>query len=145
MPTVILPLRPQTHVRAVQSDAMLFRIPIDQLRPEGRKRRDRLQKYNDYKDALFNAALELGFTFPDEYFWVTYFIPIPASWKKWRRREGNLRPHRSKPDKDNLDKAFFDGLLKADQVIWDSRSTKIWLDHPTGYIQIVWGDDLQDH
>jgi Holliday junction resolvase RusA-like endonuclease len=36
------------------------------------------------------------------------------------------KPHQSKPDKDNLEKALMDALFTDDSHIWDSRVTKLW-------------------
>ena len=36
------------------------------------------------------------------------------------------KPHRMKPDKDNLEKGFLDSILKEDSVVWDGRVTKLW-------------------
>ena len=36
------------------------------------------------------------------------------------------KPHQSKPDIDNLIKAFLDALLDDDAHVWDIRATKVW-------------------
>lgn len=145
MPIVVLNIPPQTSVRSVQGDSIFFRIPEDQLRPEGLKRKKRLERYNRYKDDLFDIANSQDFILPSEdYFRIMYFIPMPKSWRKWKKEKHNGRKHQSKPDKDNMDKALQDALLKHDQVIWDSRSTKVWTDGP-GHIEIIWGDSLSSY
>lgn len=141
MPTVTLMIKPQTHVRSTQGDAILFRIPEAQLRAPGLKRKMRLVKYNNYKNDLVDEAIDCNFAIPDESFHVIFFMPFNKTARKHFRLDNNMRPHRVKPDVDNLYKAFSDALKKdRDQVIWDARMTKVWIDHPTGYIQVSWGD-----
>lgn len=141
MPTVTLMIKPQTHVRSTQGDAILFRIPEAQLRAPGLKRKTRLVKYNNYKNDLVDEAIEHNFSIPNDPFHVIFFIPFNKTARKHFRLDNNMRPHRVKPDVDNLYKAFSDALKKdKDQVIWDARMTKVWIDHPTGYIQITWGE-----
>lgn len=145
MPSVTLKIQPQTQVRSVQGDKIYFKIPKDQLRPEGLKRRLRLERYNQYKSDLFDVALEAGFKIPhDEYFHIIFFIPMPRTWRKWKRDKHDMRPHQSKPDKDNLEKAFMDALLKRDQAVYDSRVTKFWTADPVGWIEIHWGEEARN-
>lgn len=37
----------------------------------------------------------------------------------------NGKPHQSKPDKDNLERALLDALFEDDAHIWDSRARKL--------------------
>ncbi|VVT52223.1 Phage Holliday junction resolvase [Kosakonia radicincitans] len=57
---------------------------------------------------------------------VTFVLPMPTSWSKKKRAEMNGKPHQTKPDKDNLEKALLDALFESDAHIWDSRVTKLW-------------------
>ena len=136
MTTTILNIRPQTHIRSTQQDSVLFRIPEDKLSPQGLKRKKRLDRYNNYKRDLFDVALDAGFTIPDDYFHVIFFLPMPKTYRKKQRLELNMRAHKIMPDVDNLAKAMFDSLKKRDQTIHDVRIQKIWIEHPTGFIQI---------
>lgn len=68
----------------------------------------------------------LGVTLPESYAHVTFVIPMPKSWSKKKRAEMDGKPHQSKPDKDNLEKALMDALFTDDSHIWDSRVTKLW-------------------
>jgi Holliday junction resolvase RusA-like endonuclease len=141
MPTVTLMIKPQTHVRSTQGDSIFFRIPEDKLLPPGLKRKKRLVRYNDYKNDLLNEAIEHNFSIPDGMFHIIFFIPFNKTARKNFRLDNNMRPHRVKPDVDNLYKAFADALKKdRDQVIWDARMSKVWIDHPTGYIEVSWED-----
>lgn len=66
-----------------------------------------------------------GVVLPESYH-VTFVMPMPKSWSKKRRAEMTGKPHRQKPDKDNLEKALLDALHEDDSHIWDGRVTKLW-------------------
>ena len=34
--------------------------------------------------------------------------------------------HQAKPDKDNLEKGFWDALFEEDEAVWDARVSKFW-------------------
>lgn len=65
-------------------------------------------------------------TLPDGGWHVTFVIPMPASWSKKKRAEFNGKPHKSKPDCDNMLKALMDALYDDDAHIWDVRVSKVW-------------------
>lgn len=129
-------ITPQTSVRSTQNDSVLFRIPEDQLSLHGLKRKRRLERYNLYKSDLFDEALSCSFVIPEDYFHITFFMPVRKSFRKWKKEALHLRPHLVKPDADNLFKAFLDALKKRDQVVYDFRCTKVWINSPNGHIQI---------
>ena len=62
-PKIILNITPQTHVRATQGDSVFFRIPREKLRPQGLKRLQRLERYNQYKVDLSAEAKKKNFIF----------------------------------------------------------------------------------
>ncbi len=66
---------------------------------------------------------------------VVFFLPMPDSWSKKKKREMLGKPHQSKPDADNLMKAFKDSLAINDEQIWDERSRKFWGDK--GSIMVI--------
>lgn len=81
------------------------------------------------------------FDFKDELYWLVgksiklignplsllFEIPMPKSWSKEKRALHNGQPHKSKPDLDNLIKAFQDALLEDDSHIYEYGSMKkIW-------------------
>lgn len=57
---------------------------------------------------------------------VIFHIPMPFSWSKKRQREMCGTPHLSKPDLDNLLKAFWDCLLPSDSHCWQCWAEKRW-------------------
>lgn len=65
-------------------------------------------------------------TLPEFGAWIVFHIPMPATWTKKKKAEMNGRPHKQKPDADNLAKALMDAVHKDDSVVWDIRATKVW-------------------
>jgi Holliday junction resolvase RusA-like endonuclease len=135
---IILNLTPQTNVRATQGDKVFFRIPEADLRPPGLKRKRRLERYNNYKIAIKAEAAIKGFNFPTKGTSVKFYIPMPKSWSKKKRKAMHGMVHNSTPDMDNFLKALGDGLLIQDKHIGHlSELGKYWVDFPIGWIEIV--------
>lgn len=134
---VIFNINPQTNVRATQGDRIFFKIPRDKLRPSGLKRLLRLEKYNSYKISLSAIAKSKRFVPPEQGGHLVFYIPVPKTWKKYKKQEMHLKLHQSKPDWDNLAKAFFDGLLMEDKHIADVRVTKRWVNNEQGWIEFI--------
>lgn len=134
---VVFNITPQTNVRATQGDRIFFRIPREKLRPPGLKRLLRLEKYNDYKLTLSGLAKQKRFVPPDQGGHLVFYLPVPKSWKKYKKEEMHMRLHQSRPDWDNLAKAFFDSLFSEDMHIADVRVTKRWVNLETGWIEFI--------
>jgi Holliday junction resolvase RusA-like endonuclease len=132
---VVFDINPQTNVRATQGDRIFFKIPRDKLRPEGLKRLMRLERYNDYKISLSAIAKSKRFAPPEQGGHLVFYIPVPKSWKKYRKEEMHMKLHQSKPDWDNLAKAFFDSMFAEDMHIADVRVTKRWVNLERGWIE----------
>lgn len=130
-------ITPQTYVRVVYNDRVFFRIPRTELRPEGLKRLERIEKYNEYKVKLATEAKKLNFTMPEQGAHVTFYIPVSKSWKKYKKEAFHLKLHQERPDADNLYKAFSDGLMYEDKSISDVRITKKWVNSESGWIEIT--------
>jgi Holliday junction resolvase RusA-like endonuclease len=139
---VILNINPQTHVRATVGDRIFFRIPRNKLRPAGLKRLLRLEKYNQYKIDLNALAKAKRFELPEQGAHITYYIPVPKSWRKYKKAEMHMHLHQSTPDVDNLTKALFDSLMEEDKHIADIRITKKWVNQEQGWIEIVINNPL---
>lgn len=134
---IIFDIDPQTHVRATQGDRIFFKIPREKLRPAGLKRLMRLEKYNEYKVSLNALARSKRFSPPEQGGHLIFYIPVPKSWKKYKKEEMHMRLHQSKPDWDNLAKAFFDSILSEDMRIADVRVTKRWVNLENGWIEFI--------
>jgi len=136
----IFSINPQTHVRATQGDRIFFKIPRDKLRPEGLKRLMRLERYNQYKIDLSALAKAKKFVPPEQGGHLIFYIPVPKSWKKYKKEMMHNQLHQSTPDWDNLAKAFFDSLLSEDKQIADVRVTKKWINQEAGWIEFIKND-----
>jgi len=133
----IFEINPQTNVRATQGDRIFFRIPREKLRPPGLKRLLRLERYNEYKISLSAIAKQKRFDPPEQGGHVIFYIPVPKTWKKYKKQEMHMKLHQQTPDWDNLVKAFFDGLLAEDKYIADVRVTKRWVNAENGWIEFI--------
>jgi len=130
-------ITPQTHVRSTQGDRIYFRIPREKLRPAGLTRLLRLERYNQYKIDLSALAKQIRFTPPEQGGHLSFYIPVPRTWKKYKKEQYHLQLHQSTPDWDNLAKAFFDSLLHQDKGIADIRVTKKWVNQESGWIEFT--------
>ena len=92
------------------------------------KKRPCVAKYWDFKDnllkddVLVNQARKLLLSPYKLIFW----LPMPRSWSKKKKRSHDGQPHKQKPDKDNLEKAFLDALLGDDSAVWSGWVEKRW-------------------
>ena len=58
---------------------------------------------------------------------VTFYIPMPQSWSKKKKKAMDGQPHQQTPDLDNLLKALSDACYQDDSVIWHySAISKRW-------------------
>lgn len=130
-------INPQTNVRSTQNDRIYFRIPRNKLRPEGLRRLERLERYNNYKAELKAIAKRIGFEPPEQGGHLIFFIPVSKSWSNYRKREMHMKPHKQVPDWDNCAKAFFDAIVQQDNYIADMRVTKLWVNKPNGWIEFL--------
>jgi Holliday junction resolvase RusA-like endonuclease len=133
----ILNITPQTNVRATQGDRIFFRIPREKLRPDGLSRLLRLEKYNDYKSSLSALVKQQRFTIPEQNVHMIFYIPVPKTWKEYKKKEMHMKLHQQKPDIDNLVKAVFDSIFTEDKYIADFRATKRWVNQPDGWIEFI--------
>lgn len=85
------------------------------------KKRPAVMRYWAFKDEVQLKIKELPIPYH-----VIFLIEMPKSWSKKKRLEMVGTPHRSRPDKDNLEKALLDALYEDDSAVWDGRVTKLW-------------------
>lgn len=57
---------------------------------------------------------------------ITFFIPMPPSYKDSKKARLVDTPHQIRPDLDNYLKAFFDAVLDEDKIIWQIKAQKLW-------------------
>jgi Holliday junction resolvase RusA-like endonuclease len=88
--------------------------------------RECVARYWEYKDNLQAMAEACHFRLDDGYSF-RFVLPMPKSWSDKKRAEMVAKPHRQKPDLDNLLKGVFDALLVDDSKIYlINRAEKIW-------------------
>lgn len=83
-----------------------------------------VRKYHAFRDEVGYKIKSL----PEEFFHVVFMMPIPKSWTKKRKKQMHGTPHKSTPDKDNMEKALIDAVYRNidDSHVWNTASTKIW-------------------
>lgn len=92
-------------------------------------------RYWEWKDSVRDVAQEV----PDantvtDLSWTAY-ITMPKSWSKKKRAEMDGQLHRSKPDRDNIDKALLDALYDDDSGIARGTVEKVWAEE--GRLDVV--------
>lgn len=155
--TFRLHIIPHTHVRTTKDERWLFaegvtdeyllsfgtkkyieakernkdtkRTPNDYLR-----RKAQIKKYFDYKWELKDEAKKQQMEFPMKESWIKFYLPMPKSWSNKKRNKMLFELHGSRPDADNLFKAFADSLFREDGRIMDYRVSKFWAE--IGFIEI---------
>ena len=94
------------------------------------------KRYYAFKDAIRSSVVV-----PESGYHVLFVLKMPLSWSKKKKKEMRHKPHQSRPDLDNMTKAFFDACYKEDSHIWDGRCSKVWGD--TGKIVLITGIETE--
>ena len=90
------------------------------------KQRPRVMRYREWCNRLRpNLPPDIKPEFVVDLSWIAYFEP-PKSWSKKKRVAIIGQLHRSKPDRDNIDKAILDCLFKSDSAIANGTLRKVW-------------------
>lgn len=109
------------------------------LQKYGKRVKKRINQYNKYKIDVLALAKAKNFKLPQYGFALYFYYPVPTSWPKYKKEAFHGQPKLSKPDIDNLEKAFYDSLSTTDEEVgqvsghgkfWDNKITK-------GYIEIL--------
>lgn len=95
---IVLNLTPISHLRTTQGDRIYFRIPRDKLREAGLKRLLRIERYNNYKIELLAESKRKQFTIPASGLSVTFFLPMPKTWSKKKKKVYHGSFCQSRPD-----------------------------------------------
>jgi Holliday junction resolvase RusA-like endonuclease len=96
----------------------------------------RIEKYNNYKISLSAEAKNKKFAFPSHGISITFFIPVPPSWSKKKKKLHHGMLHQSTPDLSNLLKAMEDSMVSEDKYIAQYSACKRWVDFEDGWIEI---------
>jgi Holliday junction resolvase RusA-like endonuclease len=81
-------------------------------------------RYRELRDAIRQAAGQVDRQAGLIY--VRFFIPMPGSWSEAKKRMMDGQFHQSRPDTDNLYKAFSDAILEQDGVVFLVLACKVW-------------------
>ena len=57
---------------------------------------------------------------------VDFIIPMPESWSEKKKLEMDGKPHKQRPDVDNLSKSLMDSFNKDDGFVYDIHARKFW-------------------
>jgi len=126
MPDIaVYPVVPHAKPRLTRGDS----ITMAKLRGRQRlnqretKRAAALGKWLAYCDEVQLRRVRLDL---EGFYHVVFCVPMPASWSQKKKTAHDLRIHRARPDRDNLDKALMDACHAEDCISGDARVTKIW-------------------
>lgn len=100
--------------------------------------RPAVARYREFSDALRKFFEMVPLKNISELSWEAY-IPMPESWSAKKKALMSGTPHRTKPDRDNIDKAILDSLFDDDSGIYTGKMTKLWDDGGGPRIE-VWLD-----
>lgn len=87
--------------------------------------RAQVAKYYLFKDELNLQAKIKRYVLSDSLS-IVFHIPMPASWSLKKKLTMAGQPCKSKPDIDNLVKAFTDALTTDDAHIYEIHAVKKW-------------------
>ena len=88
-----------------------------------------VSRYRAFKSAFMAQAMEQGYrhNIMDIYKMdVLAFLPMPKSWTQKKKKAQHAKPHRQRPDADNILKGVGDTLATDDSGIYDVRCVKFW-------------------
>jgi Holliday junction resolvase RusA-like endonuclease len=112
LPHITLNINPVAKPRMTQSDKW--------------KKRPVVQKYWDFKKELKMLCFLCRWQ-PKDDLEVTFVLPMPTSWSERKKKKTEGKAHKSRPDLDNLIKAFKDALLIEDSHVHTYHNMKkIW-------------------
>ena len=86
------------------------------------KGRDCVARYRGFADEVRLLKVPL----PESGAHITFFLPMPRSWSQKKRQAMNGKPHKQRPDVDNLIKGLMDAVYGEDSHIHDVRISKVW-------------------
>jgi len=89
------------------------------------EKRPATTRYWAFKDNIKLQARQQGFQLADQYM-AKVFIKMPKSWSKKKKESMYGKPHRQKPDWDNIAKGIQDALLEEDSSVWFAVVLKCW-------------------
>lgn len=126
----------------LMSGSITYRVDFEGIGAPRQSRRDTwnpspaVKRYRAWKDQL----RELIFDPPEHAIRVEVkaFFAMPKSWSEKKKARMFDRPHRQKPDWDNVGKAVCDTLYERDEVFAEGSVSKRWDQKGSMEITIHW-------
>lgn len=157
----VIEIVPTTHLRITHGEGWILKSTEEYLEGLDKKkfeetgkyggwmrRRRQMEKDIAYRDELRTLAAKQNFTMPLAYYAIFFYMPMPDSWRKWKKEKLLGQPHESLPDADNLIKKLQDSLMPRknrrsgeggndDRKIHCFAVFKIWCKNGDERIEIV--------
>jgi Holliday junction resolvase RusA-like endonuclease len=108
---IIIDLPPYPSPRMVRSDKW--------------KKRPVVVKYFQWRKDFVLLCKQQGYTLQDTFI-VTFVIEMPRSWSKYQKRIMDGKPHKQRPDVDNLGKSCLDAWGIEDGFVYKLNAEKYW-------------------
>lgn len=134
--TYCFQIQPIPAIRPTRAQMKLIHMDPNRLNKSGQATRQRIIRAEMYKQQLHILATAQNFFLPESNFQLVFFLPMPQSWSIKKKAEMSGKPHKSKPDWDNLAKLFQDALKSSDASIWDCRVQKFWCPEANARIEV---------
>lgn len=100
--------------------------PFPKPRPRRSSRHGKIHTYTPPAYKKFKADCQRLLMSCTETPVFVFWIPMPPSWSKKKKREMFGTPHRQTPDLDNLEKAVLDAIFSDDSKVWAMLAYKYW-------------------
>lgn len=128
----IEPLKNVPAVREPVENSAVFIVPGTPVGKPRMTQRDKWKKrpcvlaYRDYCDRIRAATPAILGEVDCYALDVIAHIAVKPSWKLKLKKAKIGKPHRDKPDTDNIVKSVADAMFENDSGIWDERGRKYW-------------------
>lgn len=93
-------------------------------------------RYHKFRDTV-RAAVGPIESVPDVVHCI-FHLPMPESWSTRKRVAMCGKPHRQRPDKDNIEKGVLDALFDEDGAVWGGSQQKLWAESGSIYLTMIW-------
>ena len=119
----VLDIVPCPAPRMTKSDK--WKLDPFHLDPRKRQRKE-VTKYFEFKNKLMTLLNNDEKSYLTDEIFLIFVLPMPKTWSEKKKKLMNKKPHKQKPDFDNLTKAFCDSFGIDDSHVWNAQITKFW-------------------
>ncbi len=156
-------IHPSTHVRSTKNEGWLLadnvsyeyleRLDEERLADKGKRgtlaaRKKQLEIHRAHKQEIQSWAIRNEYKMPLGHAAVWFYVPMPPSWRKKKRREMIYTVHQNTPDLDNYLKQLYDSIMPRknrakkekgvdDRKIYCYASFKVWVPWEEACIKII--------